>query len=123
MDIKTTVKSLLFHHSLEKNHTVALNTHFTDFLKPDDLEMPLLKNNVGRKYERGKPLSEDFRRIIMDELEQKLSGNKENITDAHVAFAEVSRVFRVSKSNRNAMNRNWSNQKSNPALKTKAGYK
>ena len=25
------------------------------------------------------------------------------------------------KSNRKAMNRNWSNQKSNPALKTKAG--
>ena len=28
-----------------------------------------------------------------------------------------------SKSNRKAMNRNWSNQKSNPALKTKAGNK
>ena len=27
------------------------------------------------------------------------------------------------KSNRKAMNRNWSNQKSNPALKTKAGNK
>ena len=27
------------------------------------------------------------------------------------------------KCNRKAMNRNWSNQKSNPALKTKAGYK
>ena len=26
-------------------------------------------------------------------------------------------------SNRKAMNRNWSNQKSNPALKTKAGNK
>ena len=28
-----------------------------------------------------------------------------------------------SKSNRKAMNRNWSNQKANPALKTKAGNK
>ena len=28
-----------------------------------------------------------------------------------------------SKSNRKAMNRNWSNQKSNPTLKTKAGNK
>ena len=27
------------------------------------------------------------------------------------------------KSNRKAMNRNWSNQKANPALKTKAGNK
>ena len=59
--------------------------------------MPLLKNNVGRTYERGKPLSEDFRRMIIDELEQKFSGNKENFTVARGAFAEVSRVFRVSK--------------------------
>ena len=29
----------------------------------------------------------------------------------------------VYKSNRKAMNRNWSNQKANPALKTKAGNK
>ena len=27
----------------------------------------------------------------------------------------------INKSNRKAMNRNWSNQKANPALKTKAG--
>ena len=29
----------------------------------------------------------------------------------------------LAKSNRKAMNRNWSNQKANPALKTKAGNK
>ena len=29
----------------------------------------------------------------------------------------------INKSNRKAMNRNWSNQKSSPALKTKAGNK
>ena len=29
----------------------------------------------------------------------------------------------ISESNRKAMNRNWSNQKANPALKTKAGNK
>ena len=29
----------------------------------------------------------------------------------------------VTKSNRKAMNRNWSNQKANPALKTKTGNK
>ena len=31
--------------------------------------------------------------------------------------------FILVKSNRKAMNRNWSNQKANPALKSKAGYK
>ena len=30
---------------------------------------------------------------------------------------------KLEKSNRKAMNRNWSNQKANPALKTKAGNK
>ena len=30
---------------------------------------------------------------------------------------------RLDKSNRKAMNRNWSNQKANPALKTKVGNK
>ena len=32
-------------------------------------------------------------------------------------------VFTWDRSNRKAMNRNWSNQKANPALKTKAGNK
>ena len=32
-------------------------------------------------------------------------------------------VFTFEKSNRKAMNRNWSNQKANPALKTKTGNK
>ena len=59
--------------------------------------MPFLKINVGRTYERGKPLSEEFRRMIIDELEQKFSGNKENFNVARGAFAEVSRVFRVRK--------------------------
>ena len=31
--------------------------------------------------------------------------------------------LQLNKSNRKAMNRNWSNQKANPALKTKAGNK
>ena len=31
--------------------------------------------------------------------------------------------LQMNKSNRKAMNRNWSNQKANPALKTKAGNK
>ena len=33
------------------------------------------------------------------------------------------KVFSCGKGNRKAMNRNWSNQKANPALKTKAGNK
>ena len=39
-------------------------------------------------------------------------------------FMEMSSFLcTILKSNRNAMNRNWSNQKANPALKTKAGNK
>ena len=34
-----------------------------------------------------------------------------------------SKLVLVRKSNRKAMNRNWSNQKANPALKTKVGNK
>ena len=34
-----------------------------------------------------------------------------------------SAVLPSNKSNRKAMNRNWSNQKANPTLKTKTGYK
>ena len=32
-------------------------------------------------------------------------------------------IFKRHRSNRKAMNRNWSNQKGNPALKTKTGNK
>ena len=35
----------------------------------------------------------------------------------------LSKIRHSKKSNRKAMNRNWSNQKANPALKTKAGTK
>ena len=49
----------------------------------------------------------------------------------HFTFCTVSKyllrtnciLFYYYKSNRKAMNRNWSNQKANPALKTKAGNK
>ena len=39
------------------------------------------------------------------------------------SFTIILHRRRLSKSNRKAMNRNWSNQKANPALKTKAGNK
>ena len=38
-------------------------------------------------------------------------------------YGEFSRRSRAAKSNRKAMNWNWSNQKANPALKTKTGNK
>ena len=41
---------------------------------------------------------------------------------AEMFYLNFERVL-VIKSNRKAMNRNWSNQKANPALKTKAGNK
>ena len=40
------------------------------------------------------------------------------------AWSEITKTrFLAKKSNRKAMNRNWSNQKANPALKTKTGNK
>ena len=42
---------------------------------------------------------------------------------ARFAFAKPASDWIEKKSNRKAMNRNWSNQKSNPAIKTKAGNK
>ena len=40
-----------------------------------------------------------------------------------LGFSGFNIQFNVHKSNRKAMNRNWSNQKANPALKTKTGNK
>ena len=39
------------------------------------------------------------------------------------AFNQQLLILQDTESNRKAMNRNWSNQKANPALKTKAGNK
>ena len=41
----------------------------------------------------------------------------------NILYQLVSLKVFSSKSNRKAMNRNWSNQKANPALKTKTGNK
>ena len=40
-----------------------------------------------------------------------------------VVVCRLHYINTLKKSNRKAMNRNWSNQKANPALKTKAGNK
>ena len=40
-----------------------------------------------------------------------------------IALVTSALAIAVTKSNRKAMNGNWSNQKANPALKTKAGNK
>ena len=49
-----------------------------------------------------------------------ISGGYETIGQA---YAYVTHAIVLFKSNRKAMNRNWSNQKANPALQTKAGNK
>ena len=50
--------------------------------------------------------------------------SSDNQADVIKAFNSTSRYLDdLLKSNRKAMNRNWSNQKANPALKTKAGNK
>ena len=43
------------------------------------------------------------------------------LNDMKIAMLNVFRILVQLESNRKAMNRNWSNQKANPALKTKAG--
>ena len=51
--------------------------------------------------------------------------------DAHIMYIPLRignrisgvRIYIFPKSNRKAMNRNWSDQKANPALKTKTGNK
>ena len=43
-------------------------------------------------------------------------------TPLHVILSPM-QIQRDKKSNRKAMNRNWSNQKANPALKNKTGNK
>ena len=45
------------------------------------------------------------------------------ICAASFVLLRLHRLSYPSKSNRKAVNRNWSNQKANPALKTKAGNK
>ena len=45
------------------------------------------------------------------------------IWDNHLFPNKNGKLAQLYKSNRKAMNRNWINQKANPALKTKAGNK
>ena len=46
-----------------------------------------------------------------------------NIVDKRIKFYSQNTNLLPPKSNRKAKNRNWSNQKANPALKTKTGNK
>ena len=52
-----------------------------------------------------------------------LNGSKFLLSLIEVEIIKYCSLRLCSKSNRKAMNRNWSNQKANPALKTKAGNK
>ena len=45
------------------------------------------------------------------------------LSRANVSISEISNELNEGESNRKAMNRNCSNQKANPALKTKTGNK
>ena len=47
------------------------------------------------------------------------SSGKKNISFLNAR----AQIYHLKKSNRKAINRNWSNQKANPALKTKVGNK
>ena len=50
-----------------------------------------------------------------------LLGNRQKLIQA--SKIEIIEMVDSHKSNRKAMNRNWSNQKANPTLKTKTGIK
>ena len=54
-------------------------------------------------------------------VEELLHESSSNLNQSHVE--RLKSLLYDYKSNRKAMNRNWSNQKTNPALKTKMGNK
>ena len=60
-----------------------------------------------------------FEQMVHRIYPAELQLNKANASDNEGTFLDLN----LYKSNRKAMNRNWSNQKANPALKTKAGNK
>ena len=63
------------------------------------------------------------RRIIIYDLEKLCITKIELEIDFKEFILCKIKLSKSEKSNRKAMNRNWSNQKANPALKTKAGNK
>ena len=81
----------------ESEKAAEFNGLFTDvFTKSENSQVPLL--------DRSAPFMEDIV-VTMEGVTKLLKG------------------LNPSKSKRKAMNRNWSNQKANPALNTKAGNK
>lgn len=54
------------------------------------------KSKLGRVFVNGKPLSEELRGMIIDELENNFDGNKETLSVSRGAFVQVSKTFRVS---------------------------
>ena len=55
-----------------------------------------VKNNLGRTYFPGKGLSEDYKRLVIDELELNHHGNKETTFVNRGAFTEVSHKMKLS---------------------------
>ena len=61
--------------------------------------------------------------MCLDDIKLSLGSGVAPFWERVAHSVSIRSVCIVYKSNRKAMNRNWSNQKSNPALKTKAGNK
>ena len=69
---------------------------------------------------------EGLRTVLGLSSGQKLQYSSSQLTKRDIywnVWSSIEKSINVNGSNRKAMNRNWSNQKPNPALKTKMGIK
>ena len=83
---------------------------------PDDISQRFLK-------EIAEPLTPVLTLIFSASLNQGKAPDDWKEANVSPIFKKGDKSQPYGKSNRKAMNRNWSNQKANPALKTKAGDK
>ena len=83
---------------------------------PDDISQRFLK-------EIAEPLTPVLTLIFSASLNQGKAPDDWKEANVSPIFKKGDKSQPYDKSNRKAMNRNWSNQKANPALKTKAGNK
>ena len=75
---------------------------------------------VQRLYEE---TSKDEKSVVYSHLNEIPNTFAVDVNERQDRLPTMYWLHRLHKSNRKAMNRNWSNQKANPALKTKAGNK
>ena len=83
---------------------------------PDDISQRFLKKIA-------EPLTPVLTLIFLASLNQGKAPDDWKEANVSPIFKKGDKSQPYGKSNRKAMNRNWSNQKANPALKTKAGNK